>query len=189
MCYHGPTCHQKKNCSHKISGNVTKSAHPTSTRHMRHRAMTGLQLFRTPSPKSLISRCVLPFSSCRFQHKEGLPNDILVERYEGPNYRNYFSCHLHRIIKLISSMGRKRYHGQRFVVYQRPLSSTHSSFFSVFLYAWPVHQTLSPRKKHQLKEGTRIPAMYAHPTSLANGAAIRRHDPPARSSSNPAPRL
>ena len=46
--------------------------------------MTRLRLFRTPSPKSLISRCVLPFSSCSFQHKKGLPNDVLVEKYEGP---------------------------------------------------------------------------------------------------------
>ena len=100
-----------------------------------------------------------------------------------------------------------------------PLSSAHSSFFSVFLYAWPVRQTAqlplpwfcqqfailpgqdSPnlpymrhhhdpyhqeKNAHQLQEVTRIPAKYAHPTSLADGAAIRSHNRPARSSSNPA---
>lgn len=81
-CYYAimaPLAIRKRNHPHKISGKSTKSAHPTSTAH---RAMTRLRLFRTPSPKSLISR--LPFSSCSFQDKKGLSNDVLVEKYAGP---------------------------------------------------------------------------------------------------------
>ena len=56
---------------------------------------------------------------------------------------------------------------------------------------WGIIMTLIIREKrikkaHQLQEVTRSPAKSAHPTSLADGAAICSHDRPGRSSSNPA---